>query len=231
MFVWLGIRRGVRVRRLVSLLVLVSFCASFVPLPVASRSSIEKDQSTPYPCQNRPCGCRSAEACWKSCCCFTNREKLAWAEANRVVPPTYVIAAAAKESADAVCKSGGCCSKQKPAVLQEIVVTDLKAKRCCSSSNHSDSHSGKVSNSKTVSKTSDEEDETVFVIGVLVQKCQGQGLFWNSLPWAILSEVQAIVTSAEPVLWARPTSMLVPARAVEPPEPPPRVVIAGIAIA
>lgn len=225
MFVWLGIQRGVRVRRLVSLLVLVSFCASFVPLPVASRSSIKKDQSAPYPCQKRPCGCRSAEQCWKSCCCFTNKEKLAWAEANRVVPPTYVIAAAAKESADAVCKTGGCCSKQNPATIQEIVVTDLKAESCCSSSGPS--HSDKVS----TSKTADEEDEVVFVIGVLVQKCQGQGLFWNSLPWAILPEVQAIVTCADPVLWARPTSIMVPARAVEPPEPPPRVVIAGITIA
>lgn len=229
MFAWLGIQRGVRVRRLISLLVLVSFCASFVPLPVASRSSIEKDQSTPFPCQNRPCGCRSAEACWKSCCCFTNREKLAWAKANRVVPPTYVIAAAAQESAEAVCQSGGCCSKHKPATMQKNVVTDLKAKRCCSSSG--DTHSDKVSTSKTVSKTADDEDETVFVIGVLVQKCQGQGLFWNSLPWAILPEVQAIVTSADPVLWARPTSMIAPVRAVEPPEPPPRVVIAGITIA
>lgn len=219
MFVWLGNLRRVGARRLVSLLVLVSFCASFVPLPVASRSPVEKDQSAAYPCQNRPCGCRSAEACWKGCCCFTNREKLAWAEANGVSPPTYVIAAAARESADSLCKAGGCCSKTKSATASQLISKSAKTKTCCSSS---------YSNSANVPavKAAEEESKTQFVIGVLVQKCQGQGLFWNSLPWAILPEIHADLVHADPVVWSVPVSLKAPARAVEPPEPPPRVVSA-----
>ncbi|WP_299462492.1 hypothetical protein [uncultured Gimesia sp.] len=220
MFVWLGNLRCVRVRRLVSLLVLVSFCASFVPLPVGSRSSVEKDQSTPYPCQNRPCGCRSAEQCWKSCCCFTNKEKLVWAEANGVTPPTYVIAAAANESDTAVCKAGGCCTKPKSADVSAIIQTASKTKDCCSKSDHS--HSENV----PAVKGAEEESETLFVIGVLVQKCQGQGLFWNSLPWAILPEIQTGLIHADPVVWTLPVSLKAPACTVEPPEPPPRVALA-----
>ncbi|QDV49050.1 hypothetical protein [Gimesia fumaroli] len=223
MFVWLDNLRRFRARRLVSLLVLVSFCASFVPLPVASRSPVEKDQSAAYPCQNRPCGCQSAEACWKGCCCFTNQEKVAWAEANGVTPPTYVIAAAARESADSVCKAGGCCSKTKSAKASELIPTASKTKGCCSSSHSQPANVPAV-------KATEEESETQFVIGVFVQKCQGQGLFWNSLPWAILPEVQAGLIHADPVVWSVPVSLTAPARAVEPPEPPPRVVSAATAI-
>lgn len=215
MFVWLSLIRRVGVRRLVSLLVLVSFCASFVPLPVGIRGPVEKDQSAAYPCQNRPCGCRSAEACWKSCCCFSNREKLAWAEANSVVPPTYVIAAAEKESTTSVCKAGGCCSKSKSADSHEIVQTASSKKTCCSTHSNSTKVPG--------IKAADEESQTLFVIGALVQKCQGQGLFWNSLPWAILPEVQTDLVHADPVTWMLPVSLKAPACAVEPPEPPPRV--------
>ena len=58
---------------------------------------LEKDRSQPFPCQNRPCGCRSAEQCWKKCCCFNNSQKIAWAKANKVALSDYVLAAAQKE--------------------------------------------------------------------------------------------------------------------------------------
>lgn len=75
-------------------------CIGFVlPLPVAdsaaagscsvndavtSRSSgsdrVAKVHSVPFPCQNRPCGCRSADSCLSKCCCFTAEQKVAWAQ-------------------------------------------------------------------------------------------------------------------------------------------------------
>lgn len=86
-------------RRLLSLVVLLSVCAMLLPFPIAPlpSDSSQKDQSQPFPCQNRPCGCRSAEQCWKKCCCFNNKQKIAWAKANNVVVPDYVLAAAEKE--------------------------------------------------------------------------------------------------------------------------------------
>jgi hypothetical protein len=92
-----------RVSQIVGLALLVSFCAMAVPLPmsVPTKSSSEKDESEPFPCQNRPCGCRTAEQCWKKCCCFTNSQKVAWAKANNVKVPDFVIKAAGIEAESA----------------------------------------------------------------------------------------------------------------------------------
>ncbi len=92
------------VRGLVCLSVLLGICAMLFPLPIASlpQNSAEKDSSEPFPCQNRPCGCRSAEQCWKKCCCFNNAQKVAWAKANKVTVPNYVLAAAKNESRTSV---------------------------------------------------------------------------------------------------------------------------------
>ena len=86
------------IRGLVSLSVLLGVCAMLFPLPVAPLppNSPEKDSSEPFPCQNRPCGCRSAEQCWKKCCCFNDAQKVAWAKANNVKVPDFVLAAAKK---------------------------------------------------------------------------------------------------------------------------------------
>lgn len=65
-----------------------------------------KDRSRPFPCQDHACGCRSAEECWKHCCCFTNREKLAWARKHGVTPPAFVAEAAENEAAES---AHGCC--------------------------------------------------------------------------------------------------------------------------
>jgi len=96
-------------RRLISLCILLSVCAMLLPLPVAflKTSSGEKDLSQPFPCQNRPCGCLSAEQCWKKCCCFTNEQKVAWGKANNVQLPAYVLEAARKEAGTLGAKASG----------------------------------------------------------------------------------------------------------------------------
>jgi hypothetical protein len=74
-------------RRLSAGLVLFAYLGTAFGLPLPAREA--KDQSQPYPCQNHPCGCQSAQQCWQHCCCFTPEEKWAWAEAHGVVPPAY----------------------------------------------------------------------------------------------------------------------------------------------
>ncbi len=61
-----------------------------IPLPVPS-SLISAEA---YPCMHHPCGCRSADACWRHCCCLSLLEKLEWARDNHVTPPDYVLAEA-----------------------------------------------------------------------------------------------------------------------------------------
>jgi hypothetical protein len=73
--------------RLCTGLALVAYLltASGVPLPLPA----DKDHSLPFPCQDHACGCRSAEECWRHCCCFSPEEKLAWARDHGVRPPAY----------------------------------------------------------------------------------------------------------------------------------------------
>ncbi len=68
----------------------VTLCAYLVaifgcPLPAAAH----KDSDQPFPCQDHPCGCQTAEECWTKCCCLTPEQRWAWAEAHRVRPPAY----------------------------------------------------------------------------------------------------------------------------------------------
>ncbi len=89
-------------RRLISLAAAVAFTLTIlpIPLPVAAPGRSQKDTSQPFPCQNRTCGCCSADQCWKKCCCFTNRQKVSWAKKNKVTLPQFVVDAAKAESTE-----------------------------------------------------------------------------------------------------------------------------------
>lgn len=104
--------RWVTARRLTACLLLVVSVGMLFPLSYQSGNSpSEKDQTAPFPCQNRPCGCKTAEQCWKKCCCFTNAQKLAWAKSRGVRPPQYVVIAARSEACDKV--AAKCCCQAK----------------------------------------------------------------------------------------------------------------------
>jgi hypothetical protein len=107
-------------KRLFSILLILSFLVGSAGIPVVSR--VAKDRSRPFPCQDNPCGCLSADECWHHCCCHTNREKVAWAHEHGVTPPDFVIAAAEKEEKEAsstrvCCHHHGCekCAAQAAA--------------------------------------------------------------------------------------------------------------------
>src|SRR5437868_5903658 len=60
--------------------------AGSLPLP-APFSKMKDGQ--PFPCQDHPCGCATAEDCWRHCCCFTAEERWAWARQHNIEPPAY----------------------------------------------------------------------------------------------------------------------------------------------
>jgi len=221
-------------RRLICLTVLVGLCASFVPLPVGTIATRQKDQSQPYPCQHRPCGCKSAEQCWKSCCCFTNIQKIAWARQHKVTPPVFVVEAArleqdeqdAEKTVD-VPKSRcvHCCQKQtakspaRPGCSSRSVV-----KSCCQPSK-SASSAERTSDAKnaTAGRTKTVSDETRYVIGIEMQKCKGYGPSSNPLPWAVVPPVERPDICVIPDLWEPSKFVPMTSQVREPPEPPPRL--------
>ena len=71
-----------------------------VPLPMPAAGS-PLSAGEMFPCMNCLCGCRTAEHCWRHCCCYSMTQKLAWAKAHGVEPPAFVREAAEKEAKSA----------------------------------------------------------------------------------------------------------------------------------
>lgn len=194
-------------RRLTVLAVLSCVLACLTPLHIRL-PTLPKDASRPFPCQSRPCGCRSAEQCWKKCCCFTNSQKVAWAKAHEVELPQSVIAAAKREQPSRECGSESCQSKVAP---RSAPISKKKAT---------------VSTDRHVSRyrsTQGADNHGKLIIGVFAQECQGQAWGWFALPWSILNEGATVLATLET---RRERSSLpsvsCSSRTLKPPVPPPR---------
>lgn len=103
---------GLTTRRVVASVTLLCHLAATLGLPLPAPSAGPgRDTSQPYPCMYHACGCLSAQQCWESCCCFTARERLAWAEARGIAVPDSLRAEADREANDTNQRhSHRCCS-------------------------------------------------------------------------------------------------------------------------
>ncbi len=113
--------------RLIAATTLMAFLLGSSGFPIWQANN-GKDLSVPFPCMHRSCGCRNAEQCWKSCCCFNNRQKLAWAKQRKVQLPEYVAVAAALEIEESESDSSGCCqsSEAKSCCAKPVQKTNSK---------------------------------------------------------------------------------------------------------
>jgi hypothetical protein len=131
---------------MISLAILGSICALVFPFPVLIQPALEhesgesvqdgdegvqhgKETSEPFPCQDRPCGCRSASQCWKKCCCFTNAQKIAWAKSHGVAVPDFVIVAAGQEEKSSS-PVRSCCAKRAEKAPRSKYVIGIMAEEC-----------------------------------------------------------------------------------------------------
>lgn len=131
--------------------------------PSGPSSALER-----FPCERHRCGCQSAAQCWRSCCCKTMSEKLAWAKQNSVQPPNFVEVAAAQQSLELPSRS--CCFDDD----RESTGAGTESS-CC----RSHSPAGRPARVlQTVDSQSIEQDESTWVMGVEAQKCLGIALQW-----------------------------------------------------
>lgn len=91
-----------------AMLMLVVMSAGSLGIPVIP--VVHKDRSVPFPCQDRACACRDARACWGSCCCMSDQEKLAWAREHGLEPPQDAKISLAARRPAAAC--GSCCTSK-----------------------------------------------------------------------------------------------------------------------
>jgi len=96
----------------------------------AGKRLAAKDRSQPFPCMDKPCGCATAEQCFKSCCCHTPAETLAWARARGLKPAVLEALARRAGVVDAAAVPRGCCSAAA-AVAPACCVAADSAPSCC----------------------------------------------------------------------------------------------------
>lgn len=159
-----------RVRRPLGMLLLVCMVilVAGVPLPVIR----QKQTSSPFPCQDSPCGCNTAAQCWDRCCCHSDSAKLAWAEKNGVTPPAFLVERVAAHVKNSTGENSTgensmgisikatraiCCSAPKPA-----------AENCCSTTPKKTQAEKQAVNNATA------KDNSVRVVLLkAVNKCNG----------------------------------------------------------
>ncbi len=103
--------------------------ASLLMSAATAKSVAEKDRSVPYPCMDKPCGCRNAEQCFKSCCCSTKAERIAWAKQHHVAEHYLTIAEQAEEKPATV--KSCCVSKATSLCCDSATKVETKPLSCC----------------------------------------------------------------------------------------------------
>jgi hypothetical protein len=185
-----------------------------------------KDLSQPFPCQDHACGCRSAEECWRHCCCFSPDERQAWARAHHVEPPAYAEPAVArgwnsprlrdqaagKEHSTTRCAS---CPEHR---------AEPTAGRCCSAPSPARTCCHETTSPAAKPAPSDGPAGPRWVSGLAALKCRGLSTLWVSsgavLPPPALLSWAPVWPPAGSLAYhdAAPLPVL-----SCPPEPPPRL--------
>ncbi len=143
----------------------VTACTLGIPLPI----QVEKPSSELFPCMNCPCGCKTAEKCWRDCCCHTQAEKLAWARDNGVTPPAYVLVAVERPSAT---KGPSCCSNK------------AASSSCCSSHVKPNCCGSETACQQAKPKRRRSSSSTVLIM--MAQRCQGLTSSLTVLPPSVM---------------------------------------------
>ena len=229
------------VRGLLSLSVLLGVCAMLLPLPFAPllQNSPDKDSSEPFPCQHRPCGCRSAEQCWKKCCCFDNNQKIAWARANKVRVPDYVLYAAEKENERVISleicsapaskqvrlsgrQSAGCCQHS---AKKSVAVTELNKPDggTCKSSEMPRDVANVAASERIESRAAPAKSK--WVLAIFAAECAGQGPPAFCFPVSIIPAPIELEMPTVAVIETVPIeSERLQQASLRPPLPPPKIV-------
>ncbi len=188
-------------RQITSILLIAGFVAALLPIPLISTSpNLGKDLSRPFPCQNRPCGCRSAAQCKKKCCCFSDEQKFAWAIRNGV-DPSEVVASTSKRSANSVSAPKVCCTIKTVANAQ--IAHRLPKVKSTSQSQYK------------------------IVIAAVADDCQGLAKTASGQPVFLIPPMTSLEERVESIVERFINRYSVVAQAIaEPPVPPPRVIAA-----
>lgn len=206
-------------RKATALIVMLSVCLAGLPIPIGRIERTAKDHSEPFPCQHCPCGCKTAEQCWRSCCCHTNAEKIAWAEKNGVTPPDFVFVAAKRELVAVKCLKA-----TQSSTCAHCVVAQLEF-------SPTSSPSSVVAAGESIAVQGDDfagSSESATVLSIFALKCQGHVSDFCHLPYVVLWPTLLVGNQVQPTGWHFALASPRVARVFFPPDdPPPRIDVLG----
>lgn len=204
--------------RAIAMLLLISFCASSLPIPIQSFESLRIDSSESYPCKGGACGCKSAHQCWTRCCCNSPAKRAAWAKKNGVTPPSYAIL----EEPTKV-------NHQSIAALRKKISSNVPGDSCCGASNKKDKEASLLASctSKTKAPVVHRKTNKNLVLTMLALKCQGKDSVFTHLPWMALSIAQpAVALEDVRVVFDRPRASVLTSVSLDLDPPPPKATFA-----
>ena len=179
------------------MLALIAGCLAACSIDVPTPVIVQKDTTIPFPCQNRPCGCKNADQCWSSCCCFSDSEKVAWAKANNVTLPDWFYEKMAANPEPVAKQKSGCC--------------------CCCKSKVASTQPSECNEAPVVKPTKVEVR-----LSLRQQKgCQGQSDYLLKNLIYLPLEVPGSIPDEEFPLYPQPALFLLPV-VLDMPTPPPR---------
>jgi hypothetical protein len=185
------------------LLAMYVVTAAGVPLPTGNHATKSGEL---FPCMDCPCGCNSAEQCWRSCCCHTLAERMAWAHERGVRPPEYAIDEARQQLID-LCWLDDLAHPPATKTCFAAKANDGKSCCCC----HHNDHATKVG-VKTASH----------IVVWRALACGGQSMNWLSAVPTLIAVRHELFNRRPLVVWLEPhTSVCAEGIADEPVVPPP----------
>jgi hypothetical protein len=210
-------------RRVCAVVALVAYLIAAVGFPIPAAPA--RGDGIPFPCMNHACGCRSAEQCWRSCCCLTVEERWAWAREHNVEPPPYAERPAPKPAvADRPAAKGW----NTPRLRDQAEGRTAAAHACRDCARKAEAKTGTVAArrpccAKDPPARPESTKDLRWVGGSAALGCHGQSTLWiTSGAVTAPPDSPAWEPFAPPAEWLSfcPESPLGPS--LVPPDPPPR---------
>ncbi len=193
-------------RRCVCALLLAAFVVTAAGIPLPAGRHVQKSTDL-FVCATSSCGCQTAEQCWRSCCCHSLAERLAWAREHGVRPPDFAIAQARAAGFDLswlekrgetrlASRSNSCCDPGKGSAAQsgcerprEVSPTKI-VHSCCSQRREPRSEN-------TTGGT---------VVGWQALKCGGHTMNWLTAVPTLIDVRTDFALDISPSTWLAPTN-------------------------
>ena len=181
-----------RFRRGVCALLLTTFMLTAAGVPLPGGTQMPAGDGEAFMCATSGCGCRTAEQCWRSCCCHSFAEHMAWAQKNGVRPPDFAIAQARAAGYDLswldarkkqqVAQASGRLKCSKPAVDCCQSSKPVVASSCCDKQKSHAAVAGTTrsccESNNTTPRQEPNESRSNTVIAWKALKCGGHAMNW-----------------------------------------------------